>query len=334
MAVYDTGTQSGATSNDITRILEAFRTGGMSPETLYAQLRAIGYTAELANHVVQSEVATRAAVDKAFPTPTARAAAEAAEAAAKAAATPPTPPTGVFPGPGLAPGDIAGRLDVSGGGTIAGAVAGGNLPKWSISESDEISGGGGGAVAGAVAGGNLSPGTPAELRRDMPLENPFRAYLNQQVPAGGYGPFRGYLENQREPLESLYRLGQFSGDLPDTTSFYDYLGGIGGIQRPNPSAFAAYARRGSEALSGPVSENDPALRGYLLGETEEGINSQTGLNRQFNLGLAGAYPTLAREARPFIAKQAKNAFENFQYNEPGKDFLPWLINRGYKFFGS
>ena len=59
MAVYDSGVQSGATSADVTRILTAFRSGGMSPETFYAQLRAIGYTAEMANHVVQSEVKAR-----------------------------------------------------------------------------------------------------------------------------------------------------------------------------------------------------------------------------------------------------------------------------------
>lgn len=57
MAVYQA--PGPVTSKDVTRILELYRSGQMNDQELYTSLRGIGYTAELANHVVQSELAAK-----------------------------------------------------------------------------------------------------------------------------------------------------------------------------------------------------------------------------------------------------------------------------------
>ena len=217
-------------------------------------------------------------------------------------------------------------------------------------------GGGGAGVGGGASSGfvtDIPGGTPntggtpwagagevsrREQRRMLPLGNLFSAYLNEQAPLGrGAGPFRGYLAGQEESLSDLYRLGQAAGDIPDVTSFKDYLGNRGGISRPSVGQFADYARRGAGALTSGVSMEDNPFREYLSG-SEKGTEAETAASyaaaqkRQFDLGLAGSYPNLAREFRGLAGRGAEKAFEQFRYDNPASDFLPWLVNRGFNFF--
>lgn len=117
--------QAQATSADLSRILELFRSGGMSPDTLYAQLRSIGYSAELAMNVVDNLVAERQT-----QTQTAGLAGAAGPGLLGGA-------TGST-GPGLTPGDISGATGfggpVSGGGMLTEELTGGVGPWGGVME--------------------------------------------------------------------------------------------------------------------------------------------------------------------------------------------------------
>lgn len=275
---------------------EEFAAGTRTAESLYTLMRNAGYNAETANQIIQRETAKK--------------------------------------GEGASPGAAAGV----GAGGVVDPLAGVRAVPVTLPFGGDLFGN------QPVGSFELTKGFPtkgrpfgksnafqtgiahiADQRRELPLADPFRAYLNQQVPSMTSGPFREYLEEQSEPLQSLYRLGQQFRDLPDPISFYDYLGGIGGIQRPNPSAFGAYARRGAAAITGGRTD----LNAQLF-DPETGVLGTP--ERQFNLAVAGAQPELAREFRPGFARQARKAFEQFRYDQPGEDFLPYVINRGYNFF--
>ena len=175
-----------------------------------------------------------------------------------------------------------------------------------------------------TVGGPGAPGAGdiADLRRELDTGSLFTAALNQQVPQGGFGPWGRYLRGQEGDLTNLYRYGQLSGDVPDPTSFKDFLGARGGINRVDPTAFGAYATRGASALSGAPTDENAAFREYL----------QEDPNRQFTLASAGGMPNLAREARGYYNKAARDAFEQFRYDRPAEDFLPWYVGRGQRFF--
>ena len=183
-------------------------------------------------------------------------------------------------------------------------------------------GGLGGTPGGAGAGVGAGPGDITDLRRELDTGSLFTAALNQQMPQGGFGPFGNYLRRQEGDLTNLYTYGQLSGDVPDPVSFKDFLGSRGGINRVDPTAFGAYATRGASALSGPPTDENAAFREYL----------QQDPNRQFTLASAGGMPNLAREARGYYNKAARDAFEQFRYDRPAEDFLPWYVGRGQRFF--
>ena len=172
-----------------------------------------------------------------------------------------------------------------------------------------------------------------EGRRELPLGNLFAAFLNEQSPLGrGSGPGRSYLASQEGALSDLYRLGQAAQDIPDITSFKDYLGQRGGISRPGVGEFTNYARRGAEALTGAASDLTNPFREYLSAAEDTPGSRAAAQERQYDLGFAGSYPNLAREFRGVAGRGAHRAFEQFRYDNPTSDFLPWLVNRGFKFF--
>lgn len=182
--------------------------------------------------------------------------------------------------------------------------------------------------------GPLAGKTLGEARRELPFQSQFQSYLNQEVPQGGYGPLRSFLAGQQDPLSNLYSYGQLAGDIPDPTSFRDYLAQRGGIGRPGVEEFRKFAERGAQELGTSPLQQSRAFRGYLRGVSGQNPEGDADLagRRQFELGVSGAFPELAREARPFFEAEAKNAYQQFRYDRPGEDFLPYLISRGYNFF--
>ena len=200
-------------------------------------------------------------------------------------------------------------------------IATGLSPEAALAQATKELGGAGTPEAG---GAPVGPGAGdiADLRRELDTGSLFTAALNEQVPQGGFGPFGRYLRGQEGDLTNLYRYGQLSGDVSDPVSFKDFLGARGGINRVDPTAFGAYATRGAGALSGPATDENAAFREFL----------QEDPNRQFTLASAGGMPNLAREARGYFTKAARNAFEQFRYDRPAEDFLPWYVGRGQRFF--
>lgn len=213
-----------------------------------------------------------------------------------------------------------------------GGAAGGALP---------ASGGGAGATPPTYVDkipnrGNRQPlfGEDAEAeRRELPLDVLFQQAVRSQVPQGGASPWEGYLQRQAAPLSQLYRLGQAFEDIPDERNLYDWVRSRpNGISRPGTGDFANYARRGADALSNPGDESGAAY-GYFAGLNEDGsINSDTGLKRQFDVAVSGSRPNLAREFRPAFEGAARRQFNQFRYDRPGEDFLPYLQNRNWRFF--
>jgi hypothetical protein len=85
----------------------------------------------------------------------------------------------------------------------------------------------------------------------------FEAYVNQQAPGGrGSTPFGHYLRRQEAPLRNLQQYSQAFGDSPADQNTYDWLGGRGGINRPEGGDFMKYAQRGATALSAPQGNVD------------------------------------------------------------------------------
>ena len=176
------------------------------------------------------------------------------------------------------------------------------------------------------------------MRRGLPTEPLFGAALRRQAPQGGVGPWQSFLGGQEDDLTLLYKLAGLTGDIPGLQRFDEFIGQRGGIAPVNRGEFAAYGQRAANALSGPTTmANNPFLNFFRADPTIQDPNRasearQTAQENQFGLAMQGAYPNLAREARPYAVRGAKEAFNQFRYDQPGLDFLPWFFGRGQKFF--
>ena len=191
--------------------------------------------------------------------------------------------------------------------------------------------------AGGLPIGPRNNATINELRRDLPLSTLFQSALGEQTPSGGFGPLADYLGNQEGALSNLYRYGQASGALPDTTGFKDFIASRGGINRPDPREYRGFAESGARVLTPSTEEGmedaQAKWRAYLQGSDAEGnLNRDTGMNRQFELAAASQDPEGAREFRGLLKGASKRAFERFRYDQPEKDYLTYLANRGFRFF--
>ena len=170
------------------------------------------------------------------------------------------------------------------------------------------------------------------MRRDLPTEPLFGEALRRQAPQGGVGPWQSFLSGQEDDLTLLYKLGGLTGRVPDITRFDEFIGQRGGIAPVNRAEFSQYGQEAANALSQPATDQSNPFREFFTATEDTSAGRQAAQQRQFGLAFAGAYPNLAREARPYAARGAGRAFDKFRYDQPGLDFLPWFFGRGQSFF--
>ena len=171
--------------------------------------------------------------------------------------------------------------------------------------------------------------TMQQLRQDLPLSTLFQEMLRRQAPM--QNPFRAYLSRQEAPLTDLFSLGQVYGDVGPDTSFTDYLqnrpGNITGVR---PEDYSSFLQRGSQALGSATPPGGLEGAQEYLSDTAD--NANAGMERQYGLAEASSFGHIAPVARRYWQRAARRAYDQFRYDQPDAAFLPWFTGRGNSFF--
>lgn len=157
----------------------------------------------------------------------------------------------------------------------------------------------------------------------------FGRSLREQYP-NAPGPWQAFVRRQQEPLEQQYALAESrrsEGDIPGRwTDFIANLRERMGGQPRSRQEWQGDIQGAAGLLgTGPAGTlPQEGYRQYLL-------DPESGLGRQYDLALQGTLPGVAAPFRSSYRNYARNQWSDFTLNRPDEQFLPYFVNRGYRF---
>lgn len=158
----------------------------------------------------------------------------------------------------------------------------------------------------------------------------FRDFLGGQFNLGASPFLRRGMESRFAPTNTFFNALAAMNQLPEALGteaqalgmpmhFLNFAKGLGG-SLPTQGTFRNIAQQVASAIGS----------GSLGGDFFTG---DEGPGKQFDLALASVLPGISQAMQPGFARTAYRAFQDFQAQRPEQagQFLPWFVERGYRF---
>ena len=149
-------------------------------------------------------------------------------------------------------------------------------------------------------------------------------FIQQKYPTAG-GPFAGYLGRQLGRQQNQYLVGAGVGQVPETTSYMDFLRSNSGIGELS----AADWQNAIKQAGGFV--NDPTGQTGTQTQNAFGEWLRANPHEERNLAIQSGIGGIASPFRNAFKNFATKAYNTFSYNNPGVSWLPEFVRRGYRF---
>jgi hypothetical protein len=151
-----------------------------------------------------------------------------------------------------------------------------------------------------------------------------KEFIQQQHPTAG-GPFAGYLSRQVSEQQPEYVLRAGVGQIPETTSYMDFLRGNEGQGRLTAADWQNAIKQASGFVADPTGEIG------TQGQNNFGDWLRNNPDEELKLAIQSGIGGIASPFRSNFKNFATKAYNTFSYNNPKVPWLPEFVRRGYKF---